>query len=374
MQKDKHIHIVSFDNPYPPDYGGAIDVLFKLKAFQEAGIDVTLHIFEYKRCNRGELEKYCTKVNYYHRPTSLWYQFSALPFIVNTRKSKSLLDNLLRDNDPILFEGLHTTLFLNHPALAKRTKIVRTHNIEHEYYTLLAHREKNWLKKIYFRIEAFKLKRYEPNLAFASGIAAISQTDCEYFRILNSNTRCVGAFHPFSGIDCQKGTGEYILYHGNLEVAENQEAAAYILNNLTAEMELPLIIAGKNPPDKLLQQCQRFSNVKIIGNPSDKEMAGLITNAQIHLLPTFQPTGVKLKLLYALFSGRHVLVTPEMVIGSDLQNICVVCHSPVEFKQQIRRLYKQPFDEQMLSNRQSALTEHYNNQQNIAKLQDLLFS
>ena len=29
--KDKEVHIVSFDVPYPPNYGGVIDVFYKIK-------------------------------------------------------------------------------------------------------------------------------------------------------------------------------------------------------------------------------------------------------------------------------------------------------------------------------------------------------
>ena len=46
---NKHLHIVSFDVPYPPDYGGAIDVYYKLKALHEEGIKIYLHCFEYGR-------------------------------------------------------------------------------------------------------------------------------------------------------------------------------------------------------------------------------------------------------------------------------------------------------------------------------------
>ena len=80
------------------------------------------------------LEQLCDKVLYYPRPRSFRYHLTRLPFIVNTRKNKALLQNLLTDNDPILFEGIHCTAWLKHPALKDRVKVVRTHNIEYQYY------------------------------------------------------------------------------------------------------------------------------------------------------------------------------------------------------------------------------------------------
>ncbi|MCX6283192.1 MAG: mannosyltransferase, partial [Bacteroidetes bacterium] len=43
---EQHLHIVSFDIPYPPDYGGVIDVYYKIKTLSEAGVKIHLHCFE----------------------------------------------------------------------------------------------------------------------------------------------------------------------------------------------------------------------------------------------------------------------------------------------------------------------------------------
>lgn len=40
---DKHLNIVAFDNPYPPTYGGVIDVYYKLKSLAETGLKIHLH-------------------------------------------------------------------------------------------------------------------------------------------------------------------------------------------------------------------------------------------------------------------------------------------------------------------------------------------
>ena len=39
------IHIVAFDVPYPPNYGGIVDVFFKLKTLHEMGADIIYHCF-----------------------------------------------------------------------------------------------------------------------------------------------------------------------------------------------------------------------------------------------------------------------------------------------------------------------------------------
>ena len=64
------LHVVAFDIPYPPDYGGVIDVYYKLIALQKKGIKISLHCYEYGRQHREELTKICSEVFYYPRKNS----------------------------------------------------------------------------------------------------------------------------------------------------------------------------------------------------------------------------------------------------------------------------------------------------------------
>ena len=48
MTEPKHLHVISFDVPVPANYGGVIDVYYKLKALHLQGVKIHLHCFEYK--------------------------------------------------------------------------------------------------------------------------------------------------------------------------------------------------------------------------------------------------------------------------------------------------------------------------------------
>ena len=146
---DKHLHIVSFDIPYPANYGGVIDVFFRIKALSERGVKIHLHCFEYGREHSEYLESFCYSVNYYKRETKLSKIFSSLPYIVCSRDSEELLNNLKKDDYPILLEGLHCCKLLTCEELKDRNVIVRAHNVEHEYYEHLAKAEVDSKKKIY---------------------------------------------------------------------------------------------------------------------------------------------------------------------------------------------------------------------------------
>ena len=45
--KAKHLHIVALNIPFPANYGGAIDIYYKVKALHEIGYTIHLHCFEY---------------------------------------------------------------------------------------------------------------------------------------------------------------------------------------------------------------------------------------------------------------------------------------------------------------------------------------
>jgi len=116
----KSLNIITLNIPYPPDYGGMIDTYYRIKTLHNLGIRIHLHSFAYGRKASKELESFCESVSYYPRKSGFIYNLSHLPYVVNTRRSKNLLKNLLRNDYPIFFDGLHTTKYLDHPALAER--------------------------------------------------------------------------------------------------------------------------------------------------------------------------------------------------------------------------------------------------------------
>jgi hypothetical protein len=342
-----------------------------MKALVRVGIKVHLHCFQYDRDQSILLEEICEKVYYYPRNRSIFKQFSILPFIVKTRNNKALLENLLTNDYPILFEGLHSCYFLNHSALLNRKKIVRSHNIEHDYYRGLSLKSKNWIEKVYFRLESLKLKRYESVLKRVNYIAAISISDEKYLQMKYGHTFLMLPSHPSDGILIEEGKGEYILYHGDLSVQENVDAVNYILDKIVPFVNFEFILAGRNPSVEILNKASGLMNVKVITNPCHDEMQTLVRHAQINFLPTFQATGFKLKLLNALFNGRFCLCTTELVEGTGLHDCCDIAGSPDEFVTKIDYLMNQNFNHEMIKKR-TALLKMYFNSAVISPLVELI--
>jgi glycosyltransferase involved in cell wall biosynthesis len=367
---DKHLHIVALDIPFPADYGGVIDIFYSIKALHKIGVAIHLHCFTKGRTEQTELLKYCSTVNYYPRKTGLSAVSFKMPYIVNSRKSKALIANLKKDNYPVLLEGIHCSYYLHTGELNNRRVMLRLHNTEFEYYKQLAKNERNIFKKLYFNIESSLLKQYEKSIASKAPLYAMSQTDIEIYKQLfgAADIHFLPAFHPFTLAVGKEGKGCYCLYHGNLSVNENEAAVTWLLQNVFNTIEIPFVIAGKNPSDKLVELAHQFKHTCIVANPGDNELQDMIAKAQLHILPSFNTTGIKLKLLNALFNGRHCLVNAAGVNGSGLEKLCHIATDAASFKTEITRLYQFPFTEQEKEIRQGLLLGLYSNEENVRQL------
>jgi hypothetical protein len=317
------------------------------------------------------LNKYCQQVYYYKRNTGISSWLSIKPYIVQSRKNKELLRNLAKNRFPILFEGLHTTCFLNHPALSNHLKIVRTHNIEHDYYQGLLVQEKNWFKRFYFYTERLKLERFEKILNHAQLIAAISPEDTKYLKKHYANVFWLPPFHPNQMVISQKGFGSIVLYHADLSVAENITAVDFLIDTFTNH-PLSIVIAGRNPSGHLKELIRRQPNFILVENPSIAEMDRLIKEAHIILLPTWQATGIKLKLITSLFEGRYCIVNNDMVNQTGLESLCFVANTKEEFLTLCNQLIDQPFTIEMINQRKIVLEEQFSNPQNALRLIQLI--
>lgn len=365
------LHIISFDVPYPADYGGAIDVYYKIKALAAVGIEIYLHCFEYgSRQRQPILEQLCTQVWYYPRLTGFKGISLRVPYIIYSRRNDELLRRLLQIDAPILFEGVHTSYYLNHPQLQNRFKAIRTHNIEHEYYKLLSQKEPGIIKKIYYQAESRLLHTYENKLQNAEAIFSLSKTDNAFFsaKYPHSIARFIAPFHPNKEIKSQTGNGDYCLYHGNLSHPENIEAVLFLVQHVANNIKIPLVIAGKNPCTRIINVCKTQPNCKLIANPDTIRMDELISNAHIHVLPTFQATGMKLKLLYALFNGRHVIVNNVMLHGTGLEGLCHIAEDEEGFAAAINQLSDITFSQGDIEKRILILSTDYNNAVNAEKI------
>ena len=367
---DRKLHIVCHDVPYPPDYGGVFDLYYKIRTLHEEGIPIILHCFTNGREEQPTLNTLCEQVYYYQRRTGHKGLSHQIPYIVCSRSSPELLDRLLQDEYPILLEGVHCTYLLQDSRFASRKILLRLHNVESVYYKQLAGCSDSWFKKLYYLRESAVLKKYERRIASSWPLLAVTQSDADRAAITyqSKNITVIPVFLPYQRIESPQGTGCYCLYHGNLSVEENEKAAVWLLEHVFNDLQIPFLIAGKKPGPKLFRAVARYRNCCLVPDPSDQELKDIISKAQIHVIPSFNRTGIKLKLLNALFNGRHCLVNPDAVEGTGLQELCQLAEGAAEFKMVIETLYERPFTFLDLQWRREKLLHQYDNHQTATRL------
>lgn len=366
----KQVHIVCFDAPAPPDYGGAIDLFYKIESLAAAGLRVQLHYFQYRE-ERGHqgLEKHCHQVFVYPRKSPWQCLLSRLPYIVSSRINKELILRLNGDDHPIIFEGVHTCGIIPFIRNKNRSLLVRLHNNEAAYYQRLAHTETAPLKNFYYLVESNRLERYQQQLPKELAYAPISEADRVVFteKYGLEKTVLVPPFLPWQQLNAREGMGTYCLYHGNLSIAENNAVVQWLIQHVFSKIDIPFIVAGKNPPLKLQQKIAACKKVQLVSNPSDEALEQLIGNAQINIIPSLNQTGIKLKLLHALFSGRHCITNKEGVAGSGLEDLVHLAEDADVFLQTVQTLMQQPFTQKEMQQR-AMLLHPYNNTRNAEKL------
>ena len=369
---EPHLHIVSFDVPWPPDYGGVIDVFYKVKALAEAGVKVHLHCFEYGRARQPALEYVCTSVSYHSRKLSKRLLFNELPYVVVSRRSEGLMKLLTKDTHPILFEGLHSCYHLGDPALHGRTRLVRAHNVEHDYYAALAVAERNTFRRTYFQNEARKLRKYEPVLSEADAVLAISPKDQQHFASHFQHVVHVPAFQPNDKVQVPDGIADFAFYHGALGVPENDRAALYLVREVFNTLPVKLRIAGSGASQELRREVARAENVELLEDIPSERIHQLVREAQVNVLPTFPATGIKLKLLLCLFSGRHVVCNTPMVKGTGLEDLCHVHDDAEGMRLSIMACMNKPVDGARVEERAAVLEQRFSNRSNAAMILKLL--
>jgi glycosyltransferase involved in cell wall biosynthesis len=366
------IHIVCLDAPSPPDYGGAIDMNYKVRAIAETGKKIILHYFQYnQKRGAGELQEICEEVHRYSRKGIFSLLNSKLPFIVNSRINSELIERLNNDHDPVLLEGLHTSgiiPFLNDPERV----VLRMHNEEGNYYQNLFRSEPSFLKKFYFKREAGLIRKYQAGMNKSIELACLSRTDMEVFSSEYGfrDIHFIPCFIPWQEFTSLTGKGSYCLYHGNMTVSENVKAALWLVENVFGKMELPFVIAGNRIPSILYEKTKGSPNIRLVSDPSIPKLEELIQKAHVNVLPSMNSTGVKLKLLHALFSGRFCITNHEGSKGSGIDRGVLIAESADEFRSQISVLMESEFTQQHIEER-NAILPIYNNRINAEKLNAL---
>ena len=90
-------------------------------------------------------------------------------------------------------------------------------------------------------------------------------------------------------------------------------------------------------------------------------------------MPSFSYSGIKLKLLNALYNGRFCIANNDTISGSGLNELCTIANTPSEFINSIETLMDKDFLQEEIEYRKHVLTKKFNNQENAELLIKYIF-
>lgn len=366
----KALHIVSFDNPFPPNYGGAIDVFYKIKALSELGVLIYLHCFIDQRTDLSGVEPFCKKI-YTYPKRRFFNPFNlARPIAIQLRQNKNLEKNLKSTTAPILFDGVQTTGVLAKTTFTNQKILIRAHNIEQDYYRGLSQSAMRPLQKWIYSQEAKKFKRYERVLQKANCILAISKADHFYFNALSQVTaRYIPAFQGNTKVAQLSAYGDFALYHGDLSIADNIKVVQFLIEVFKA-VNYPLVIATGRNFNTINAWVKEIDHITVKYLSTQEELESLFAKAHINICYSFQQSGTKLKVINALFKGRHCIANKNVIDEELVLNQCYKVSGREELLQAISQLntapYKNPIE------RAEALQKVFDVKKNAQKIIDFL--
>lgn len=360
------LHIVTFAVPYPPHYGGAIDVWNRILALKECGVSIHLHCFVYGVFDPHPiLREVAAQVSYYPRVVWPALLSKGQPYIVSSRRSPELLRNLSKDHVPVLFEGIHTTGFLS--ALKDRKLLLRAHNIEYQYYDELARFSKG-VKSLIYQRESLCLKEYEvQNARKFDMVFPISPHDADWFAGLGVQTSLWSPFHGIAKMNVQPGRGHYILYQGDLSIGINQEALLDMLERLPEGEGLPVVVAGRAGNAAFESKLSRYANLTREADVSQEKMIDLIRNAHMIMIHSLHGSGMKLKIFPALYHGRFVAATENCRTDTGLDQM-IDFYTPAQTLPMIKSLWDQEFTQTHIQQRSEILDDQPSDRQKAEQI------
>jgi hypothetical protein len=362
----KTIHIVSFDNPYPPVYGGIVEVYSKLKPLYDLGISIYLHCFvDVIPTDYPELKAVCTKVFFYKTNKNPLKFLSKVPFSVMCRSNQRLLANLQLNDAPILFEGLKTAYLVHQNKLPNRIKILRMHNIEHDYFTGISASEKSYIKKFAYAAEAQKYRLFENVIAKFDEVIALSNFEYQHVLSTFGKATYIPVFHGNSKVEHLEGFGKFALYHGDLRLSDNLRVAQSLIELFKKIPDMELVIAGAANADLINKNIENTKNIRFVNIDKFDILKDLLRDAHINLIFSYQKSGTKLKLMTALFNSRFCIINDNIVDDQNVSALCEHANSDAEITLKILQLQQKPFND---SERRREVLETYMNDNRNAQL------
>lgn len=228
--------------------------------------------------------------------------------------------------DSVLFDGLFTTVYFEtvKQHFEGRT-IIRTHNVEFHLWEDRYLNEESALKRFFLRSMIKELKDYELDiLPKFDIIATISQNDKAFFNAhfgLNRTQYLPFGIEPYAAEEQIEKDTNVIRFLGALDWEPNIEGLNWFLSEVWPSIHernpnVSFEIGGRNAPEGYLVNPPK--GVKMVGLVDDANQ--FISSAELAVVPLLSGSGIRIKIIEALFNGQIVVTTSKGAQGINYRN------------------------------------------------------
>jgi len=236
-------------------------------------------------------------------------------------KLKRIVKNIAPD--VVHFDALGLAQYL--PFVGEVGTALTHHDVESRKIRVRAGKTSNPLLRRYFELEATKLASSEQKWCPRFGVNVVVSED--EGAVLSRACPGLSVRVVPNGVDTEYFTprpdpnGNTILFCGSMDMHPNQEAMKHFLSKIWPRIvaqcpDIMLCVAGKNPPDWLVQVGKADPRVQIMGFVDD--VRPYFKKAAVYICPILSGGGTRLKILDSLAMGVPVVATSFGASGLSL--------------------------------------------------------
>jgi len=354
-------------SPWPPKDGGSAATLNIIKGLSTRNISVSvLTINTSKHFAKADeihdelfksLDYKSINVNTEINPFKLLLNlvFSRRPYNYErfwSGKYNSELKSIIRKNfDIIQIEGLSMYHYLY--AIRQNTSAVvvfRPHNIENLIWASLAAEEKNFLRRLYFRILAKRIKKLEKNIINRfDGLIAISNSDMKWFKAAGLSIPAAvvsQGFRPEEIMEYSDVPSNKVCFIGALDWLPNISGLNWFIGQVWPQVinkvpDAEFFVAGRNASEKTISGI-KGPGIIFCGEVESSSL--FIKDKTVMVVPLFSGSGIRIKIIEGMIHGKCIVATPVAVEGLNYEDKTdiLIESNPFAFSSEIVKLLNNP--------------------------------
>jgi len=245
----------------------------------------------------------------------------------------------------IVFDQLSMTCFFEDIYNSYTNKlqfIVNEHNAEYLNAMEMFKSNEFYKDKIINYVLYLRIKNHEREIIEkADRVLAVSKEDAYQIKKLTKKSVAIIVNKPVVFFEKVKKEVDFesfnkkLLIVGSLWWYPNVHGVVWFIDNvykkiLDKDPEYKLYIVGKEPAESIYNSAKKFAE-KIVITGEVKDTADYYKKCDISIVPLFQGSGVKIKVLESLGRGIPTIVTSLCAKDFELKDSAIICDTPDEF-------------------------------------------